>query len=196
MCPQVLNEGFSYTQPVYDTSVVPIAAAGAAVVPFFAVPRGGLLAVGINKTNRHTNLVQAGRLERDNSLMIDSVSFFFPTTAEAGALATVADKQAIRAGSFRLLFGGDTEFLKGPIAFLPNGGCDATLQTDAALAAASAAESYGNGVSVVQNRFHLNEPLPLANQESISVVFENMDAIVAPTEVCVVLWGTYLRPAR
>ncbi len=194
--PQVVGEGFTYTQPVYDTVVLPIGAAGVVVPIFFAVPRGGLLAVGINKNNRHTNLVQAGRLERDNSLMIEALSMHFPKTDEAGALPTVADIQAIRVGSFRVLFGGDTEFAKGQICFLPNGGCDAVLTTDGALAAATAAETYGNGVSVVQNKYMLYEPLPLRDQESISVVFENMDAIAAPTEVTFVLWGTYLRPAR
>lgn len=194
--PQVVGEGFTYTQPVYDTIVLPIGAAGAVVGTFFAVPRGGLLAVAIAKNNRHTNLVQAGRLERDNSLMIESLSLHFPQTAEAGALPTVADKQAIRVGSFRVLFGGDTEFAKGQICFIPNGGCDGILMTDAALAAATAAEVFGNGVSVVQNKYMLYEPLPLRDQESINVVFENMDAIVAPTEVTFVLWGTYLRPAR
>lgn len=194
--PQVPGKGFTYTQPVYDSIILPAGAAGAVVGNFFAVPRGGLIAAAIAKTNRHTNLVQAGRLERDNSLMIESLSIFFPQTAEAGALPTVADKQAIRVGNFRLLFGGDTEFCKGPISFLPNGGCDATLQTDAALAAATAAEVYGNGVSVVQNKFMLYEPLPLRDQESINVIFENMDVIAAPTEITFVLWGTYLRPAR
>lgn len=194
--PQVVGEGFTYTQPVYDTIVLPIGAAGAVVGTFFAVPRGGLLAVAIAKNNRHTNLVQAGRLERDNSLMIESLSLHFPQTAEAGALPTVADKQAIRVGSFRVLFGGDTEFAKGQICFIPNGGCDGILMTDAALVAATAAEVFGNGVSVVQNKYMLYEPLPLRDQESINVVFENMDAIVAPTEVTFVLWGTYLRPAR
>jgi len=194
--PQALGQGFTYTQPVYDSIVLPIGAAGAVVGTFFAVPRGGILAVGIAKNNRHTNMVQAGRLERDNSLMIESLSLHFPKTAEAGALPTVADIQAIRAGSFRVLFGGDTEFAKGQVCFIPNGGCDAVLTTDAGLAAATAAETYGNGISVVQNKYMLYEPLPLRDQESINVVFENMDAIVAPTEVTFVLWGTYLRPAR
>ena len=194
--PQAVGQGFTYTQPIYDSIVLPIAAAGAVVGTFFAVPRGGLLAVAIPKSNRHTNLVQAGRLERDNSMMIESFSVHYPKTDEAGALPAVADINAIRVGSFRVLFGGDTEFAKGQVCFIPNGGCDAHLTTDGALAAATAAETYGGGVSVVQNKYMLYEPLPLRDQESINVVFENMDAIAAPTQVTFVFWGTYLRPAR
>lgn len=196
MCPEVTKVALELTQPAYDTVVIPIAAANVARPEFFAVPRGGLLVGAVNKTNRHTNLVQAGRLERGNQLMITALSLHFPITAEAGALATVADKQAIRAGDMILSFGGDTEFLKVPVACIPNGGADPVLLTDAALAAASGAEVYGNGASVVQNKFYLHEPLPLHDQESVSIIFENMDAIVAPTEVTFMLWGTWLRPAR
>ncbi len=190
------NRAFKYTQPIYDTVVFPAGAAGAVDGAFFAVPRGGLLVGAVIKNIRHTNLVQAGRLERDNTIIIDAMSMFFPRSAQAGADPTVADIQAIRAGSFRLLFGGDTDFGKGPLSFIPNAGCDAVLQTDAALAAATVAETYGNGVSVNANRYNLYEPLTLRNQESVSVVFENMDVIAAPTAVTFVLWGLYTRPAR
>jgi len=185
-----------YTQPVYDSIILPIdAVGGVAVGHFFAVPWAGLIAAAIPKTYRHTNVHQAGRLERGNEIQIDSLSMFFPRTAEAGAFPTMADMDAVRAGAMRLRFGGDTDFLKVPIATMPNGGMGITYSTDAALAA-EVNFAYNNGVSVVQNRFYLAQPIILAEQETIGVTFEDMDIIVAPTEVTFFLWGTNIRPTR
>lgn len=184
-----------YTQPVYDSIILPIAAAGVAVGQFFAVPWAQLIAAGIPKTWRHTNLVQAGRLERGNEIQIDALSMFFPRTAEAGAFATMADMDAVRAGNFLLQFGGDTIYLKLPIAALPNAGFGVTYTTDAALAA-EVNFTYNNGVPVHQNKFYLNQPIVLNEQETVGVTFENMDAIVAPIEVTLFLWGSKLRPVR
>ncbi len=184
-----------YSQPIYDSIILPAGAAGAVIGQLFAVPWAQDIAAGIPKTYRHTNLVQAGRLERGNEIQIDGLSMFFPRTAEAGARATMADIDAIRAGNMRLRFGGDTDFLTVPIAAIPNAGMDPTYQTDAALAA-EVNFTFTNGVSVVQNRYHLGQPIVLEEQETIGVTFENMDAIVAPTEVSFFLWGPNLRPVR
>lgn len=184
-----------YTQPIYDSIILPAGAAGAVIGQFFLVPFGQLIAAGINKTYRHTNLNQAGRLERGNEIQIDSVSMFFPITAEAGAAATIADMSAVRAGNMRLRFGGDTDFLIVPLAAIPNGGMTPVYSTDAALAA-EVNFGYSNGVSVTQNRFHLGQPIVLEEQESIRITVENMDAIVAPTEVTIFLHGASIRPVR
>lgn len=189
--PMVPGKGLLYTQPYYDSIIIPAAAAGAFVGQFFQVPFGGLIAAGVPKTFRHTNLVQAGRLETGNELQIGAVSMHWPVTAEAGALPTVADKRATRSGNVRLVFGGDTEFLKVPTALIPQAGAGEVV-VDATVAL----NDVQPGVPVIQNRFYLEEPLVLKAQESIAVFIENMDAVVAPTELCCVLWGTSLRPVR
>jgi hypothetical protein len=82
-----------------------------------------------------------------------------------------------------------------PIAAFPNAGMGVTYSTDAALAAAVNFE-FNNGVPVSQNRFPLAQPIVLEEQETISVVFEDMDIVVAPTMVQFFLWGTNIRPVR
>jgi hypothetical protein len=189
--PNVPGKGLVYSQPFYDTIIAPAAAAGAFVGQFFAVPFGGLIAAGVAKNYRHTNFVQAGRLETGNELQIGAVTMHFPITAEAGALPTIADKRALRSGNIRLRFGGDTEFLKIPTTLLPSAAAG-EIVVDATVAA----NDVQNGVQAIQNKFFLDEALILRAQESVSVFIENMDAIVAPTSVCFVLWGTAIRPVR
>lgn len=189
--PMVPGQGLLYTQPYYDTIVLPAGAAGAVVGQFFAVPFGGAMTAAINKNWRHTNLVQAGRLETGRELQIGAVSIHWPITAEAGALPTVADKRATRAGNIRLVMGGDVEFLKIPTVLIPNAGAGEVV-VDATVAL----NDVQPGVSVTQNKFYLDEPLVLQAQESVGVFIENMDAIVAATEVVFVLWGASLRPVR
>ena len=189
--PLLDGKGLLYTQPYYDTIILPIAAAGAVVGQFFAVPFGGLIAAGIPKNYRHTNLVQAGRLETGNEILINAITIHWPRTAEAGALPTVADMRATRAGNIRLRFGNDTEFLKIPTVCIPSGGAGEVV-VDATVAL----NDVQPGVQVAQNKFWLEQPLVLKPQESVAVFIENMDAIVAVTEICCVLWGSSIRPVR
>ena len=189
--PMIEGKGLIYSQPYYDTIILPAGAAGSVVGQLFAVPFGGLIAAAIPKNFRHTNLVQAGRLETGNELQIDAISFHFPVTAEAGALPTVADKRAVRSGSMRLQFGGDTEFLKIPNILIPSAGAGEVV-VDGTVAL----NDIQPGVQVTQNKFFLKEPLVLKAQETISVFIENMDVIAAPTELACVVWGTSLRPVR
>lgn len=189
--PQVPGQGLVYSQPYYDTIILPAALAGAVVGQFFAVPFGGLIAAGIQKNYRHTNFVQAGRLETGNELQIGAITLHFPITAQAGALPTVADKRAVRSGNIRMLFGGDTEFLKIPTILVPAGSAGEVV-SDATVSL----NDIQPGVPVIQNKYYLDEPLVLRAQESISIFIENMDAITAPISVCFVLWGTAVRPVR
>lgn len=189
--PDVQGKALIYTQPYYDTLAFPISAAGALQAQFFAVPFGGALTAAINKNFRHTNLVQAGRLERGNQLRIGAMTLAFPVTAEAGALPTVADKRAVRAGNIRLVFGGDTNYLTVNAAEIPQGAAGEVV-VDATVAL----NDIQNGVPVVQNKFWFDEEMNLASQESVSVFLENMDAIAAVTEVRITLWGTATRPVR
>jgi hypothetical protein len=191
--PLIEGKGLVYTQPIYDTVAHPVAAAGATVLNLFAVPYGGLLVGAVNKGWRHTNLVQAGRLELGNEIQINAITVGFPYTAEAGALPTVADIAAIRSGVFKLILGGNTEFLKIPTAQIPNGGFTAYYQNSNA---AAALDIYGGGVPVTQNKYFLDEPLVLHSQESVKVELSEMDAVAAITEVVVFLHGTSARPVR
>jgi len=145
----------------------------------------------VPKNARHTNLVQAGRLEEGKQLEIGAVSIHWPITAEAGALPTVADKRSTRAGNIRMVFGGDTEFLRIPVSLIPSAGAGEVV-VDATVAL----NDVQPGVQVTQNKFFLAEPLNLAGNETVQVFIENMDAIVAVTEVCFVLWGNAIRPVR
>ena len=189
--PQVMGKGLLYTQPIYDTIIVPIGAAGAVVGTFFQVPFGGLIAAAVPKNYRHTNLVQAGRLEEGKALSIGAVSMHWPITAEAGALVTVADKRAVRAGNIRIMFGGDTNFLRVPCCLIPSAGAGEVV-----VDATAALNDVQPGVQVAQNKFFLAETLDLVGNETVQVFIENMDAIVAETEVAFVLWGQAIRPVR
>ncbi len=192
-----VDEGSSllYSQPLYDSIILPVGLAGAVVQQFFAVPWAQPIAVGVPKTYRHTNMIQAGRMEKGNEMQIEAISMYFPRTGEAGAFPTIVDMDAIRAGNFRLRFGGNTDFLILPIAAIPNGGWSPTYSTDAALAA-EVNFTFNNGVSVSANKLPLPQPIKLRSQETIGVTFENMDAIVAATEITIVLWGPAIRPVR
>ncbi len=189
--PNVPGKALLYSQPYYDSIILPAGAAGAIVGVFFAVPLGGLIAAGIPKTFRHTNFVQAGRLETGNELNINAISIQWPRTAEAGALPTVADTRATRAGNLRMVFGGDTEFLKVPVTNVPSAGAGEVV-VDGTVAL----NDVQPGVQVIQNKFYLDEVLILKSQESVQVFIENMDVIAAPTQLAMVLWGTAIRPVR
>lgn len=192
--PKVQGTELVYSQPIYDTVEVPVdAVGGVAVAHLFAVPWGQNMAAGIPKTWRHTNLTQAGHLEAGNALRIDAISMFFPRTAQSGAFPTVADMDAVRAGNLRLKFGGDRNYLKMVIAGIPNAGMGVTYSTDAALAA-EVNFAFNNGVSVSQNRFPLAQPIDLLPQETVGITLENMDIIVAKTQVMFFLWGSNVRP--
>ena len=192
--PRAIGTQLEYSQPIYDTVVVPVdAVGGVAVAQLFAVPWGQDMIAGVPKTWRHTNLIQAGHLEAGNALRIDAVSMFFPRTAEAGAFPTIADMDAVRAGNLRLKFGGDRNYLKMVIAGIPNAGMGVTYSTDAALAA-EVNFAFTNGIPVSQNRYYLAEPIDLLPQETVGITLENMDIIVAKIEVMFFLWGTNVRP--
>lgn len=181
------------SQPIYDSIILPAGAAGAVVGTFFAVPQGGLIAAGVVKTRRHTNLTQAGRLEIGNTLKIKAMSIYFPLTSEAGAAPTIADIDAVRVGSYRLMLGGQTTFNEGPVSDIPVGGAAPVLLADVAGTAASV---YQSGVSVWQNRYYFEYPIMLEAQETVSVIIDNMDLIAAATEVQLHLWGEMSRPVR
>jgi hypothetical protein len=176
------------TQPLYDTIILPALAVGGA---FFAVPFGQLLVAGVLKNNRHTNLLQASKLEEGMEFTVDSVSMHLPQTAEAGALPTQADTRAVFSGDIRIVFGGVREFLRVPALMIPCGGANFVFFSNIV---AAATEFYlSNGVAANQNRFPLM-PFTITQGETIQVILENCDPLVAPTEVTFVFWGQMKRP--
>lgn len=187
----VPGKGMLLEQPLYDTVQIP---AAGTLASFFTTPRGGALTAAINKDDRHTNLVQAGRLELGNSFEIRAISMHVRQSVQAGALPTVADIKAVSSGSIRLIFGGSTEVFKAQSQMVPSNGADFVFFSNIA---AAATEFYlSRGVAVFGNRWPLVEVLNIEPQESFEVRLENMDAIAAATQVTVVLHGLLLRPVR
>jgi hypothetical protein len=186
--PKFLGAENTITQHLYDTILLPIGAVGGT---FFTVPFGGLLVAGIAKNNRHTNLLQASRLESGVYVDVDSISMHLPQTPEAGALPLQADVRAVFSGNIRIVFGGVREFLRLPAAMIPCGGANFTFFSNIAPAAT---EYYlSNGVPATQNRLSLM-PFRIEEGETIQVVLENCDAMTAATEVTFVFWGQMNRP--
>ena len=191
MSPVVAGKGLVYTQPLFDTVHL---AAAAVRGSFFTVPRGGILTAAVLKDNRHTNLVQAGRLEPGNELQCNAVSMHIRQSIQAGALPTDADIRAVFAGNIRFMIGGATEFLILPCQMIPSAGADFVFFSNIV---AAATEFYlAKGVQAIQNKFYLDQPITLRSQESIEVILENMDTIAAAVHVVFVLWGTAIRPVR
>lgn len=185
------NKAFIWNQPLYDTIEL---AAAAVAGSFFTVPYNGILTGAVLKNSSHTNLIQAGRLEIGNEMMVNALSLYFPSTNDAGALPTQADIRAIHSGNLRWIMGGSTEVLKVPVALVPCGGAELVLFSNEV--AAVGLWGMTRGLSAIQNRFPLPEPYLVKSQETIEVIIENMDTIAAPTWVTLVLWGTQARPVR
>jgi len=181
-----------YTQPLYDTMQLPIAAA-AQMVSFFTIPFGGPLTAAINKGFQHTNLVQAGRLEKDIKLTIKGLSFALKGEVFAGVHPTWADYTAITENSSIELLIGQRSYLHLPTTLTPPGPGETTYMSN--IAAAATEYRPGHGLGSVNNVFKFEEPLLLDDQESIRVDLNVHVAVVAAVDVQLVLWGTMVRPA-
>lgn len=181
------------TQPLYDRVQQPIAAAAGSVMNFFQVPFGNPLVAGVNKTFRDTNLVQAGRLEADNSFHLTGVSLHYADIAQGGARPIALDMRAIHAGAFHL-FIGQTEYLKVPAAMIPCGGADFAGFSN--IAAAATEWQLGHGISAAGNVFALELALDLDPNESLLCQITDIGIVAAVTDVYIVLWGQLTRPVR
>jgi hypothetical protein len=181
------------TQPLYDRTQQPIAAAAGSVMNFFQIPFGNPLVAGVNKTFRDTNLVQAGRLEQGNSHHITGISMHVADIAQGGARPIALDIRAIHAGCFRLVIG-QVEYLKCPVSMIPCGGAD--LAGFSNIAAAVTEWQLGHGISANGNVFPLELPLDLSEQESLLAQITDIGIVAAPIDVYIVLWGQLTRPVR
>lgn len=188
MCPEVRNMANRITQPIYDTIQLAVAATTGT---FFAVPSGGTFFGATAKTFGETNLVQAGRLERGVSLDIKAISLFVPSDI---VQATELNIRALNRGHIRLRIGQVT-FLDELIANIGNGGAELVMFSN--ITAAVTEFQLNKGVSVPLNRKELDFPIRLGEQESIEVVLDQLDPIVAAIlNVACVLHGDYTRPVR
>jgi hypothetical protein len=173
-------------QPVYDTINL---AAAAVSGSFFAVQFGGILVGTTPKSYAHTNLVQAGRLERDTTFYINGLSLFVRETATR---ATAADIRALNQGSFDLQLG-QVSFFRVPIAVIPNGGAELELFSN--ITPAATEYQLNKGVSASGNRLLFEQPLQILEQETIQANIADF-LMVAAVQVTCVLWGTTDRPVR
>lgn len=179
-------------QPIYDT--MQLAAVAAQDINYFTVPFGGPLTAALNKTFEHTNLIQAGQLEKGNSLSITGLSMFGRVHAAGAAAGTniiLADALAIFTGWMELKVG-QVSYLKLPLAMIPNGGAEPVLVGNGAAASTHLTHS----VSAFSNRYHLKNQIMLEASEAVVIEAHFTATITAVTDVTFVLWGDYLRPLR
>jgi hypothetical protein len=179
------------TQPLYDTVRLAVVAGGQ-TVSFFTVPQGGLLAAGVVKGFSHTNLIQAGRLEKGVELTIRAISFFVKDNA--GAMVSLVDYLSIfNTSNINLQFAG-VSFLRMPVCAVPPSAGDTNYFSNIAPAATEFKLSRGAGT--FGNRWILDNPMVLEDQETIQVDLQITGAIAAVTNVTFTLWGDMTRPVR
>lgn len=190
--PRLTGESYVLDQPLYDTMQL-AAAAGPLNYNFFSVPRGGVLAGAVLKDLRHTNLIQSGVLESHNLFTITGFSYYVREAVAAGTRPTFADIITSVGGSFEL-FLGNVSFFQIPAQMIPSGGAQINYFSNITPAATEFKATQG--VSAVQNRYHLSQPIEMMNQESLRVVLNVPGTIAAVTDVTFVMWGNLVRPVR
>lgn len=190
--PQLLGVDNQLTQPIYDTVQLPIVA-GPQLVSFFAVPLNGALTAAINKTYAHTNLVQAGRLEKGLNHTIRAISFAIKPTVAAGVAVTLVDYRSIYQASHLNFLIGQVSYLRMPLHLLPAANAENQYFSNIAAAATEFASNHGLGS--IHNVFSIL-PIVLEENESIQVDLQVGGAVAAVTDVMLVLWGDQTRPVR
>ncbi len=181
------------TQPIYDTVQLPIAAV-AQTASFFVVPLNGILAGAVVKTYSHTNLVQAGRLEKGLELTIKGISFFVRDTATGGAVVSFADYLSVYNISHLNLLIGQQSFFRMTLPHIAPAAAEINYFSN--IVAAATEFKAWKGIGTVKNYFPLDNPLVLEDQESIQVDVEIESAIVAVTDITLMLHGDMTRPVR
>jgi hypothetical protein len=182
----------SLTQPIYDT--MQLAVAAGQTVSFFSVPFGGAFTAAIVKDYRHTNLVQAGRLEKGLEIEIEALSFIVKNEVDAATAVAWADYTMIYNSSHLNLQIGQVSFLRLPLTQLPPGPGETDYYSN--IAAAVTEFKAGKGIGSINNVFKLPNVLILEDQESIQVDLFVGGTPSAVTDVQLVLWGTQTRPVR
>jgi len=177
-------------QCYYDTVQL---AAAAGTTGMFLVPLGGALTAAAAKTYAHTNLTQAGRLEKGINLTIKALSMSIRDTASGGAAPTLADYRVIYNSGHINLQIGQVSVFRLPIIALPAGPCENQYFSNIAAAATEFKNNHGLGA--FGNRYMLDKPLVLEENGAIQVD-GTIAAIAAVTDVTFFLWGEATRPVR
>ena len=181
------------TQPMYDT--VQLEAVANQTVVFYANPRGQALTGAINKTNSHTNMVEAGRLPSGWSMRLEAISFYVRSAADGGIATSKVDYDTIYQNGFIDFQIGQVSFLKTPITAIPPAGCESTYRSN--ITPAATEYSLNHGVGSQMNKFYMGDnPLLLEPQETLEIFLTIPGTIVAVTDVTFMLWGTINRPVR
>jgi hypothetical protein len=190
MCPFIPGESYEYTQPLYDTMQL-AAAAGPQTYNFFSTPLGGALVAGVPKGYQHTNMIQAGVLEKGHRFVIEGISMYVRETAQAGTFVTLADYRVLMGGHVLLQIT-QREFLRVPSAKIPAGGAELIYFSN--IAPAVTEFKLNHGISANQNVFWLKKTIPLEDQQAFNVVLTIPGTIAAVTDVTIMLEGTLFRP--
>ncbi len=188
---QVLGAKNLITQPIYDTVQL---AAAAGAYNFFAVPMGGILAGAVVKTYAHTNLVQAGRLEKGIDMTITAVSMYLRNTATGGAIVSMVDYETFYNNSDINVQIGQVSFLRLPAQEVPPGVGETQLFSN--ITPAATEFKMNHGTSNIFNTYKLENPLVLEDQESIAVTVTVGTALAAVTDLTIVMHGQQTRPVR
>lgn len=180
-------------QPIYDTIRLAVAAGGQAV-SFFLVPFGGLLAAGIVKNYQHTNMIQGGRLEKGLQLTVKALAFNILDVAAGAAAVTLVDYLNImNSGHFNFLVG-QMSVLRCPAILMPPG--SASVNYFSNIAPAATEFKVTHGAIAISNKFWLDNPFVLEENESLQVDFVVPGAVAAVTDVQFSIWGDLVRPVR
>ncbi len=188
--PRFQGTSYKLWEPLYDT-VQLAAAAGPLEYQFFRVPLGGLLVAGAPKGYQHTNMTQAGVLERGKVFQVRGYSMHLRSLAKAGAAPTFVDAGVVKDGHINVEYG-QVSFLRSQASAFPSGGHDIVLNDTVTV-------NVQFGVSANANIFWLNGPeawIDIAEQEDIMVTLAIPGTIVAVTDVTFVIWGMETRPVR
>ncbi len=181
------------TQPLYDTVQLAVAAV-AQTASFFVVPLNGILAGVFVKTYSHTNLVQAGRLEKGIELTIKGISFFVRDVATDGAVVSFADYLSVYNISHLNLLIGQQSFFRMTLPEIAPAAAEINYFSN--IAPAPTEFKATKGIGTVRNYFPIDNHLVLEDQESIQVDVEVESAIVAVTDITLMLHGDMTRPVR
>jgi hypothetical protein len=179
------------TQPLYDT--MQAAAVAGQTLSFYSIPLNGPLTAAINKTYAHTNVIQAGRLEKGVELTIKGISFAIRPTIAAGTAVTLVDYKAIYEASHINMQIGQVSVLRLPLNEIP-AGCSEN-QYFSNIAAAATEFQSNHGLGAISNVLPIN-PLVLEENETIQVDLFIGGTVAAVTNLRMVLWGDMTRPVR
>ena len=187
--PQFPGKAGVITQPVYDTMQL-AAAAGPLVYRFFTVPLGQIIAGAVVKTYAHTNMTQAGQLETGVTFLVTAFTMVVKQLATDGAAPTQADYQVLQDGLLELNIS-DRNYGRFPVTLIPSGGGELVFFEDNA---AAPVLQVTKGIAATANKYFLEFPIELVNQENFSMELTIPGTIAAVTDVAIFLHGEYTRP--